>query len=289
MTKLRGGEGILAQDQKEYVTLRLLVCPGYLSSEQLRMLADVAEKEGRGNIIITTRKGVEVPWIRFENAKELSAELEMVGLPPGSCGRKVRAVVACAGTERCPFVLFNVDELCSKLIQKYYGKQTPTKFKTSIAGCPNSCSNPYINDFGVIGAELPKLTEDKCIKCGVCARVCRGDAITTKKDGLPVIDFDKCIHCGWCIKNCPSQALEPDKKGFSITVGGKSGRIPELGTKIVDTVSEEELFKILENTFDYFEKHAKGRERIGKIVKRMGVDHFKSEVLKGLEGVGNNG
>ncbi len=283
MTKLRGGEGILAQDQKDYVTLRLLVCPGYLSADQLRMLADIAEKEGRGSIIITTRKGVQVPWIKFEKAKEISAKLEMAGLPPGSCGRKVRAVVACAGTERCPFALFDIDALCSKITQKYYGRQTPTKFKIALAGCPNSCSNPYINDFGVIGAETPRLVEESCIKCGACERLCRGDAITTKSDGLPVIDFDKCIHCGWCIKNCPSTAMIADKTGFSITVGGKSGRIPALGLKVAGNISEEELFKVLGNTLKYFDNFADGRERIGKIIARMGLDHFKSEVLKGIE------
>jgi dissimilatory sulfite reductase (desulfoviridin) alpha/beta subunit len=283
MTKLRGGEGILAQNQKDFVTLRLLVCPGYLSADQLRVLADIAEKEGRGSIILTTRKGIQVPWLKFENAKEISAQLEMAGLPPGSCGRKVRAVVACAGTERCPFALYDIDALCSKITQKYYGRQTPTKFKTALAGCPNSCSNPYINDFGVIGAEIPRLEEGSCIKCGACERLCRGDAITTMEDGLPMIDFEKCIQCGWCIKNCPSHALTPDKSGYSITVGGKSGRIPALGSKIVDVVSEEDLFKILENTFSYFEKYAEGRERIGKIIARMGIDHFKSEVLKNIE------
>ncbi|RMF88868.1 MAG: 4Fe-4S dicluster domain-containing protein [Methanobacteriota archaeon] len=289
MTKLRGGEGILAQKQKEYVTLRLLVCPGYLSSEQLRKLADIAEREGRGKIIITTRKGVEVPWIRFENAKDVSAELEMAGLPPGSCGRKVRAVVACAGTERCPYALYNVDELCTKLTQKYYGRQTPTKFKMSISGCPNSCSNPAINDFGVTGAMTPRLVEESCIKCGVCARLCRGDAITQSEGEAPVIDHDRCIHCGWCIKNCPSRALVAERSGFSITVGGKSGRIPELGMKIADVVSEEGLFQILENTFAYFERYAEGRERIGKIIRRMGVDHFKGEVLRGVAEDGGDG
>jgi dissimilatory sulfite reductase (desulfoviridin) alpha/beta subunit len=284
MTKLRGGEGILAQAQKDFVTLRLLVSPGcYLSSEQLRALADVAEREGRGKIILTSRKGVQVPWIKFENAKDVSAELEMFGLPPGSCGRKVRTIMTCAGTDRCPFLLYNVDNLSEKLNQKYYGRQTPTKFKTALAGCPNSCSNPYINDFGIVGAEIPKLLEDKCIKCGICTRICRGDAITTLKSGLPEIDFDKCIQCGWCIKNCPSQALESDKAGYTIMVGGNSGRIANLGTKIVDVVSEEDLFKILDRTFDYFKKYAEGRERLGKIIRRKGVDHFTGEVLKGIE------
>ncbi len=285
MTKLRGGEGIIAQAQKEYVTLRLLLSPGYLSAEQLRTLADIAEREGRGNIILTSRKGVQVPWIRFENAKEVSSELEMVGLPPGSCGRKVRAVMTCAGTDRCPFVLYDVDEMCRKLIKGYYGKETPTKFKMSLAGCPNSCSNPYINDFGVVGAEIPRLVEDRCIKCGSCARLCRGDAIDLKEDDTPVIDFDKCIQCGWCIKNCPSQALVSDRKGFSVIVGGKSGRIPKLGSKIVDIVSEEELFRILDSTLAYFKQNAKGRERLSEIIKRNGIEDFKEKVLTGEGGI----
>lgn len=284
MTKLRGGEGILAQAQKDFVTLRLLVCPGYLSADQLRKLADIAEREGKGSIIITTRKGVEVPWIRYENAKDVSAELEMAGLPPGSCGRKVRAVVACAGTERCPFCLYNVDELCQKLTQRYYGRLTPTKLKIAIAGCPNSCSNPYINDFGIIGAEIPCLVEDKCIRCGICERVCRGSCISTDDEDLPTIDYEGCIHCGWCIKNCPSGAMESDRKGFTITVGGNSGRTPHLGSKIIDIVTEDELFTILEKTFEYFEEHAQGRERIGKIIRRNSLEHFKENVLKDIGG-----
>jgi len=280
MTKLRGGEGIIAQDQKDFVTLRLLVSPGYLSADQLRALADIVEREGKGKIILTSRKGVQVPWIKFENAMNISKELEMFGLPPGSCGRKVRTIMTCAGTERCPFVLFDVDELCNKLNQRYYGKITPTKFKIALAGCPNSCSNPYINDFGIVGAEIPRLIEEKCIKCGSCERLCRGDAIIIEGDGLPVIDFDKCIKCGWCIKNCPSDALESDKLGFSIIVGGKSGRVPALGTKIIDILPEEDLFEVMDRTLAYFKKNADGRERLVSLLNRNGLEHFKKEVLE---------
>jgi len=279
VTKLRGAEGILAQKQREYVTLRLLVCPGELTSEQLRILAEIAEKEGRGKVIITTRKGLELPWIRFERAKEVSARLEMAGLSAGSCGRKVRAIVACAGGGRCPYALYDVGDLCARLTQAYYGRQTPTKFKMALAGCPNSCSNPYINDFGVVGAMRPMLIEERCIKCGVCERLCRGEAIHKGEDDLPVIDRERCIDCGWCVKNCPSQAMVAEKQGFSLTVGGRSGRVPELGKKVAELVSEEELLKVLERTFEYFERYAEGRERLGKIISRMGIEHYKAEVL----------
>jgi len=288
MTKLRGGEGILAQAQKDFVTLRLLVVPsGNLSPAQLRLLADVAEKVGKNYVIFTSRKGLEVPWIPFEKAQEISRQFELVGLPPGSCGRKVRAVVTCAGTERCPFVLYNVDELCKKVSERHYGRATPAKFKIAMAGCPNYCSNPYIDDFGIIGAMSPRIIPERCIGCGTCARICRGRAISQKngeKNEVPVIDDNKCIICGWCIKNCPADAIEAIKQGFSIIVGGKSGRKPRLANKIAEIVSEEEMFKVLERTLEYAKKNAKGAERLCNLIDRLGLENFKAYVLEGIDG-----
>jgi len=288
MTKLRGGEGILAQAQKDFVTLRLLVVPsGNLTPVQLKLLAEVAEKEGKGYIIFTSRKGVEVPWIPFEKAQEISRKFEMAGLPAGSCGKKVRAVVTCAGTERCPFVLFNVDEFCKKISERHYGRATPAKFKIAMAGCPNYCSNPYIDDFGIIGAQSPRIIPERCIGCGNCARICRGRAITQKngdKNEVPVIDDNKCIICGWCIKNCPADAIETIKQGFTIVVGGKSGRKPRLADKIAEIVTEEEFYKVLERTIEYSKKNAKGAERLCNLIDRLGLENFKAYVLEGIDG-----
>ena len=288
MTKLRGGEGILAQAQREYVTLRLLVVPsGNLKPEQLRLLADVAEKYGKGYIIFTSRKGIQVPWIPFEKAQEISELFEEAGLPAGSCGKKVRAIVSCAGTERCPYVLYDVDETCEKLSSRFYAMQTPAKVKIALAGCPNCCSNPYIDDIGIIGATSPEIIEERCIGCGVCARVCRGRAISMEngsKDSVPKIDEDKCIICGWCIKNCPSQAIKAVKSGFTVVVGGKSGRKPKLATKIAEIIREEELEKVIERIIEYARKHAKGAERLCSIIERKGIEDFKSYVLAGIDG-----
>jgi uncharacterized protein (DUF362 family) len=47
--------------------------------------------------------------------------------------------------------------------------------------------------------------ENKCTKCGICAKKCPVNAITLKP--FPVIDKKKCIRCFCCIEVCPKGAL----------------------------------------------------------------------------------
>lgn len=225
MTKLRGGLGLLAQKQKEYITIRLQVPRGRLSAEQIEGIADILDSYGRGYALPTVRKGLEVPWIRFEDAPKAVEEFRKLGLSPGSCGTMVRTVVACAGMDYCPHSTVDVEEMYQLLVDRYYQKETPTKFKISVASCRMACSHPHINDFGVIASE----------------------------------------------------------KGFAIVVGGKGGRHPKFGDVVVENVSHDDVFKVLDSTLAYFKEHAHGKERINEVIERQGLEHFKDSVLKGVK------
>ena len=48
-----------------------------------------------------------------------------------------------------------------------------------------------------------EIEEDKCRKCGLCARQCPANAIDGQLGKVPYrIDQDKCIKCGNCLKAC---------------------------------------------------------------------------------------
>lgn len=46
--------------------------------------------------------------------------------------------------------------------------------------------------------------QDKCIKCGLCARNCKASCIDFKNHK---VDYSRCITCGTCMSKCPKNAL----------------------------------------------------------------------------------
>ncbi len=59
---------------------------------------------------------------------------------------------------------------------------------------------------------LPKIVEDKCTKCGLCAENCETHALLYIKDSYPIPISTVCSGCKLCYKICPTNAIEPDLK-----------------------------------------------------------------------------
>lgn len=66
-------------------------------------------------------------------------------------------------------------------------------------------NHPYVGGKqGGSGGRFHPLTNDNCIKCGLCAKSCPEAAIDLSK--FDDLDPAKCISCFRCIKKCPTQA-----------------------------------------------------------------------------------
>jgi dissimilatory sulfite reductase (desulfoviridin) alpha/beta subunit len=274
--------GILGQRQRGYAVVRLNTA-GRITSKQFRKLYEVAKDLGKGYALITMRKGIELPWIKKEMVRECVWRLEETDLRPGSSGREVRSIVTCAGEGRCPFFRGGMGSLVAEIGARYYGRSMPSKFDITLCGCPNYCSHPYLNDVGIIGKARPKINREKCIGCGQCVRLCRGDrggAIMQRSVDPPLVDYEKCIECGWCIANCPTGAMEAEKEGCTIIVGGRGGAKPKLAVELVKIVSEEEALEILGRIFNYVKEHSKHNERLSDLIEREGLERFKEYVLQ---------
>jgi len=87
------------------------------------------------------------------------------------------------------------------------------KNKVMLVDCDVECPDDHIilsiNRKKIKDVEtlLPKFNQEKCLKCGTCAEVCKQNAIVFVKDRYPFLVSGQCNGCGACILACPSNAI----------------------------------------------------------------------------------
>jgi uncharacterized protein (DUF362 family)/Pyruvate/2-oxoacid:ferredoxin oxidoreductase delta subunit len=56
-------------------------------------------------------------------------------------------------------------------------------------------------------ASRPRVRDELCIRCGVCAGICSRNAVCKQEDGRYVVDDRRCILCMCCAESCPRHAI----------------------------------------------------------------------------------
>jgi [FeFe] hydrogenase (group B1/B3) len=131
--------------------------------------------------------------------------------------------------------------------EKYYEPQLVNIIKFACDACPtnsyevtNMCrgclAHPCVEVCPVKAESMVKgrsvIDQDKCIKCGLCAKACPYtaiihherpcakacgvDAIGSDENGRADIDYDKCVSCGMCIVNCPFGAISDKSQIYQL-------------------------------------------------------------------------
>lgn len=271
------GEGILAQNQEGYFSIRILSRAGNFTANQLNDLAKLSQKYGKGYLGVTTRLAIEIPWIKYEDIENLKKDLKEAKLAHGGTGKKVRPLVACKGTV-CQHGIYDTQELCGKLHDKYFAYSLPSKTKITLVGCPNNCAKANTNDIGIVGQVYVKFNEDKCENCGICTKVCRQKSVKVVDKKL-VWNKDECVNCGKCAQVCPFGAMEVDKQGMAIYLGGRMGRGYRFGDKLTNLYHEEEVLELVQDILDTYNELANPEERICKVIDRIGFDTFEKALM----------
>ena len=242
--------GFMKQKQKDNFSLRLAIVGGQVTTEQLIAITAVAQKYGNGYVHLTSRQGIEIPFIKLEDIDAVKEALAKGNVKPGVCGPRVRTITACQGSAVCPNGCIETEKLAQEL---------------------NDCLKAEENDLGIKGGLKVKWVQDKCINCGVCAKVCREDALKIK-DGKVIIDQDKCNYCGRCAMSCPTDAYD-QKPGYIISFGGLFGNKINKGTEIVPFIEDREtLFNICDAALEFFKDNAKPSERFKFTIDRVGKE-----------------
>ena len=63
---------------------------------------------------------------------------------------------------------------------------------------------------------IPEVSDEKCIHCGKCSKVCPILAIAMEEGKPPAIDKEICLGCGVCARNCPTKAIELKRRPIQV-------------------------------------------------------------------------
>ena len=275
--------GFMRQKQKGYFSLRLQVVGGNLTAENIKTVSEVAEKYGHEYVHMTSRQGIEIPFIRFEDIEEVRAELAKGGVNPGVCGPRVRTVTACQGSEVCPSGCIDTYSVAKELNEHYFGRELPHKFKFGVTGCQNNCLKAEENDLGIKGGMEVTCDHDACIHCNVCVKACREGALSVQ-DGQIAIDRDKCNYCGRCVKSCPVDAWHGES-GYIVSFGGLFGNKIYKGETLLPIIKDKEtLFRVADAAIGFFEDFANPSERFRLTLKRVGEEEFRKRIQEAYNG-----
>jgi dissimilatory sulfite reductase (desulfoviridin) alpha/beta subunit len=263
--------GFIRQKDKNFLTVRAKVTAGVLKTGQMEALAKIAAEFGRGELYITSRMNFEIPWIKDSDQEAVAARLLEAGLPAGSVGPTVRAIVCCKGTT-CKNGLIDTHGLCRELDKKFYARKLPAKFKMRIAGCPNNCVMAKTNDLDMTACVIPEpINQERCVKCGACAAVCPVKAISRDAGDAFIIDSGKCVGCGKCVRACAHDAIGVKTRGLRIYAGGRFGRKQRMGTALDGVFAEKDIPELAEKLIAVYAAEAGPKERFEAVIGRLGV------------------
>jgi len=124
---------------------------GVSTPEELRRIADVAEKYKVRMVKLTGGQRIDLLGVKKEDLPAIWSEL---GMPSGyAYGKAVRTVKTCVGESFCRFGTQNSIQMGIDIEKRFERLQTPAKVKMAVSACPRNCAESGIKDLGVVGVD----------------------------------------------------------------------------------------------------------------------------------------
>jgi len=121
---------------------------GVTSPEQLRRLADVAEKYNVRMVKITGGQRIDLLGIKKEDLPGVWHDL---GMPSGHAYTKAfRTCKTCVGTDFCRYGVGDSTSLGVAIETRFQGIESPHKMKLAVSGCARNCAEATVKDIGAV-------------------------------------------------------------------------------------------------------------------------------------------
>ena len=139
--------------------VRIKIPYGKVTTEQMDVLAELAEDYSDGISHVTTRQDIQLHFVHIDDTPDLMRRLAAVGITTReACGNSVRNVTACHLAGVCRTETFDVTPYAEALKEFLLGhpdvQDLGRKFKVAFSGCESeACGLVSLHDLGLIARE----------------------------------------------------------------------------------------------------------------------------------------
>jgi sulfite reductase (ferredoxin) len=150
--------GIYGQRQPGVQMVRIKIPFGGISANQLRRVAELADRYATGVGHVTTRQDIQMHFVELKDVPAIMRGLAEVGLTTReACANTVRNVTACHLAGVCQGEVFDVTPYAKTvayhLLRNPLNQSLPRKFKIAFSGCAHDCALTPIHDVGLLAAK----------------------------------------------------------------------------------------------------------------------------------------
>ena len=129
--------------------------PGDCTAEQMRLIADLAERHAHGDIRIAHDQNVVLPHVHRAELPALYAALRASGLATANAGR-ITDIVACPGMDFCTLATARSIPVAQELAAYVRERDLEDEigaFDVRISGCINACGHHHLGHVGILGLD----------------------------------------------------------------------------------------------------------------------------------------
>jgi len=143
---------VRGQKQTGYAIVTVKVPQGNLTGKQMHALASIARDAGDGLLRVAIDQNLVLGFIPLRQLPRIYAALEAIDLA-GAGAEEIDDITTCPGAYSCNLALTKSMNLVAALTEEVrdHPDRLVRKLKIKISGCPNSCGQHWISDFGFYG------------------------------------------------------------------------------------------------------------------------------------------
>ena len=129
--------------------------PGDATSDQMDVIADLAERYGQDDIRVTHEQNLVLPHVRLDDVPAVFAGLAAAGLASANVNL-ISDIIACPGLDYCALANARAIPVAQQIAQTFADPDRAEaigELKIKISGCINACGHHHVGHIGILGVD----------------------------------------------------------------------------------------------------------------------------------------